>query len=374
MSYFHQMLTAKTYGGANTIALNLAAALRDCGEQSCVWIPGDGLAKAKAEEMRLTMRLYDPQGALTSSRLSSATCNWTLGRRLYSQRPGLIHVHSPHYYRAFLPALKASRLKTVVHVHLEEGREGLRWALKKPPDTIITCARFLTEYVRSVLPERCQDTQRIVAIPNAVDKQRFYPGNKVLSKVRLGVAAQIPLVLMVANLAPHKGQETALHTAAILRKKGITTQFWFVGEERGGKEDYTSRLQALVDDLGLTGHVRFLGQRGDIPELLRAADFFVLPSTAEGLPLSVLEAQASGVPVLAAPTAGIPEVVINERTGFLVAANDPAGYAHHLYDLHRDRALYARVVEKAYAAVLNEYTWENYVKRVWETYEAVLCD
>jgi len=64
-------------------------------------------------------------------------------------------------------------------------------------------------------------------------------------------------------------------------------------------------LQALCSELGVADQIRFLGHREDIPDLLRAADILLLPSTNEGLPLSVLEAQATKVPVLAAPTAGI---------------------------------------------------------------------
>jgi hypothetical protein len=60
VNHLHQMLAAKSFGGANTIALNLSAALRDRGKQSYVWIPGEGPAKAKAEEMGLAWRLYDP--------------------------------------------------------------------------------------------------------------------------------------------------------------------------------------------------------------------------------------------------------------------------------------------------------------------------
>ena len=363
------MLTAKTYGGANTIALNLAAALRDCGKQSYAWIPGEGPAKAKAEEMKLKMRLYDPTRALASSRLGSALCNWTIARQLVEYRPGLIHVHSPHYYRALLPALKLSQLKTVVHIHLEEEREGLRWALKRPPDMIITCARFLSEYVRSVLPERFQDNQQIVAVPNAVDTKQFFPGDKNAAKVRLGVPGQMALVLMVANLAPHKGQETALRAAAMLRKMDVAAQFWFAGVERGSSQEYTSRLRALVNDLGLSDHVRFLGQREDIPELLRAADFLILPSTAEGLPLSILEAQASGTPVLAAPTAGIPEVVIHGKSGFLVGADDAAGYAHHVCQLLRNQRLYSQTVNHAYTSVVREHTWDAYVERLHGVYQ-----
>ena len=127
------MLAAKSFGAANTIALNLSAALRDRGKQSYVWIPGEGPAKAKAEEMGLAWRLYDPTRALASSRQSSTLSNWTIGRQLYSYRPGLIHVQAPHFYRALLPALKVSRLKTVDSRSFGRGKDQSAMGSQNPP-------------------------------------------------------------------------------------------------------------------------------------------------------------------------------------------------------------------------------------------------
>ena len=118
---------------------------------------------------------------------------------------------------------------------------------------------------------------------------------------------------MVANLAPHKGQDTILRAAAILKERNVNVHFWFAGVERGGRTEFSSILEALAKQLEVVDHVKFLGQRHDIPLLLQAADFFVLPSTSEGLPLSILEAQACGVPVFAAPTAGIPEIITHAQ-------------------------------------------------------------
>lgn len=366
------MLTAKSFGGANTIALNLAAALRDRGKQSYLWIPGEGPAKAKAEEMALTWRLYDPTRALASSRLSSTVSNWTIGRQLYSYHPGLIHVHAPHLYRALLPALKASRLKTVVHVHLEEAQISLRWALKTPPQVIITCARFLVDEVRNALPEHLQCGQSIVAVPNAVDIDKFHPGDKDSAKQKVGAPRNIPLILLVANLAPHKGHETGIRAVRILKERRVNALLWFAGIERSDSLEYTERLKRLCGELGVADRVQFLGQRGDVPELLRAADCVILPSTAEGLPLSILEAQASGTLVLAAPTAGIPEVVIDGKTGFLVPADDPAGYACHLDSLLHNRDLYAQIAKVGRTMVLKEYSWKTYIERVWAIYQDLL--
>src|SRR5262249_48318367 len=153
------------------------------------------------------------------------------------------------------------------------------------------------------------------AVPNTVDTARFFPGDRQEAKAKVG-APPLPLVLMLANLAPHKGQETAVRAVAELKRRGIDVACWLAGEERGGGDAFTVRLRGLIAELGLADRVRLLGFRGDAPELLRAADFFLLPSTHEGLPLTVLEAQASKVPVLASATAGIPEAVQDGETGF----------------------------------------------------------
>jgi glycosyltransferase involved in cell wall biosynthesis len=365
------MLVSKDLGGAGLIALQLAAAMRERVREICVWVPGEGPAAAKAREMGVAWREYDPTRALASSKVRGALCNWQVGQLLRRHRPGLIHIHSPFYYGALSLGLKISQLKSVVHVQIEEEEEGLRWALKQPPNVIITCARFLVEQVRRALPLGYQESQPIIAIPNSIDTIRFRPGDKTTAKARLGVSPQTSLVVMVANLSPHKGQETALKAAAILKEKGVSAQFWFAGMERGGRKEYTSRLQALVNDLGLSGQVEFLGQREDIPELLRAADALILPSLQEGLPLSILEAQASKVPVVAAPTAGVPEVVIHGKTGFLVEANDPSGYAHYLYSLLHNQVLHAHIAEDGYRAIVKGYSWKTFVERVHDVYQAI---
>src|SRR5262249_23704306 len=161
--------------------------------------------------------LYNPERAFTSSKIQGVWYNWKIGRLLRRYHPGVVHVHSPYFYGALSFGIKMSGLKSVVHVHLEESKEDLRWALKNHPAVIITCAQLLKAYVRDVLPECYQDCQQIVAVPNAVDTKRFFPGNKAAAKAKFEISQQIPLVLMIANLAPHKGQVTTLRTAALLK-------------------------------------------------------------------------------------------------------------------------------------------------------------
>jgi glycosyltransferase involved in cell wall biosynthesis len=272
-----------------------------------------------------------------------------------------------------LPGILLAGLRRVAHVQLDEGPDGLRWAFRRPPHLIITCARYLVDPVRRALAAGNRQSQWIEAVPNAVDTRRFSPGDKREAKHRVGAPDGIPLSLMLANLAPHKGQETAIRAVAILRDAGIPLHCWLAGVERGGATAYTDRLRALIAGLGVGDRIRLLGQRDDSERLLRAADFFLLPSTREGLPLSILEAQASGVPVLAAPTAGVPEVVADGETGFLIAADDAPGYARRIESLLDDPELSRRVAGQAHRRTIAEFTWEAHGERIIELYRELLA-
>jgi glycosyltransferase involved in cell wall biosynthesis len=371
MAYFHQMIVSKELGGAGIIAMQFASFLRDKGQKYCVWVPGNGAAFDKAQQLALKSHAYDASCVFSTSKLRAAIGNWKIWRNFRPYRPGLVHIYSPYHYRVFQAGCAMSGLKTVVHVQLQEPEEGLRWAFQRPPDVIVTCARTLVEYVRYTLPKQYQKYQRIIAVPNAIDTERFYPGDKATAKQRVGAPLCSPLVLMVANLAPHKGQETVIRATAILKKAGVEITCWLAGVERQSGGGYTTRLQALCTELGVIDRIRFLGQRDDIPDLLRAADICLLPSTNEGLPLSVLEAQATKVPVLAAPTAGIPEVITDGETGFLIPADDAVGYAHRIASLLNQPEIFCHVREQAYAKAIKEYNWHTYCEAIWMLYQSL---
>jgi glycosyltransferase involved in cell wall biosynthesis len=265
-----------------------------------------------------------------------------------------------------------SGMRRVAHVQIDDGCDVLRWAFRRPPHLIITCAQYLVDPVRRALPRSLQGRQWIEAVPNAVDTRRFSPGDKRDAKERLGAPPATPLVLMLANLAPHKGQETAIRAVAMLKQAGIPLECWLAGVERGGSSTYTAQLNKLIADLGVLDRVQLLGQRNDTDVLLKAADFFMLPSTREGLPLSILEAQATKVPVLAAPTAGVPEVVAEGETGFLIAADDASGYASTIRSLLENPTLYRRVTEQAHKQTISKLSWESHCRRILELYRELL--
>jgi glycosyltransferase involved in cell wall biosynthesis len=369
---YHQFLVSREVGGAALVGLHIADHLRRLRQPSQVWVPGPGPAEQEAGRLGLATADYDGRAILGPSPTRSLWGNWRLARRLRRAGAALVHVHTPVHYAALRWGLRWARVKRVVHVHLETDAEAVGWTVRIPPELIVTCASTFVDRVRQGLPRECQERQRIVAIPNAVDVERFAPGDKQAAKHKVGAPLDRPLVLMLANLAPHKGQETAIRAVALLKQRGAQVACWLAGVERGGSTAFTSRLQTLIAQQGVADRVQLLGQRSDAPDLLRAADFFLLPSTCEGLPLAILEAQASLVPVLAAPTAGIPEVIADGKTGFLIAADNAAAYADRLQTLLVQPQMAHEVARSARDQILASHTWPVYCQRMQDLYQEVL--
>jgi glycosyltransferase involved in cell wall biosynthesis len=366
---YHQLLVSRDLGGAGLLALRLATWLARQGERVRVWVPRQGPASQEVERTGLSWSSYNLEGLKKGGVRQVCAC-LGVAARLTAGR-GLAHVHTPGVYRLLRPALRLAGLQTVVHVQIDPSPEEIRWALREPPDLLLTCARYLIDPIRQALGERGESLW-IEAAPNAVDFERFHPGDSLAVKRRLGAPTDRPLLLMLANLAPHKGQETAVRAVAELKGRGIPVECWLAGVERGGQEGYERRLRSLIEEMGVADRVRLLSFRRDSPDLLRAADFLLLPSTHEGLPLSVLEAQASKTVVLAAPTAGTPEAVRDGETGLLLGADDAPAYARGIEQLLRNPGWYHRIAEQALQAVRRDYDITVLCRRIHDLYRQVV--
>jgi len=138
----------------------------------------------------------------------------------------------------------------------------------------------------------------------------------------LGMAPDAPLVSVVANLKPHKGLDVLIASARTVVGELPDVRFLVMGV--GALED---RLRSQIAAAGLREHIRLLGFREDVPRILRASNVFALSSLQEGLPISLLEAMALGIPPVVTAVGGCPEVVTDGVDGVLVRPNDAAGLA-----------------------------------------------
>jgi glycosyltransferase involved in cell wall biosynthesis len=188
---------------------------------------------------------------------------------------------------------------------------------------------------RAAAHEEGWSSRRTVTIHNGIDLARFAPR---------GPVAGGP-VIVVARLRPEKAIDRLIDAVALIRR--VDPGFRL---EIAGDGELDSALREQVERLGLGEAVAFLGDVRDVPERLARASALVLPSHTEGISLTLLEAMATGLPVVATRVGGNPEVVVDGETGLLVPPADPPALAEALLRLRRDpelgRAMGARGRER----------------------------
>jgi glycosyltransferase involved in cell wall biosynthesis len=146
----------------------------------------------------------------------------------------------------------------------------------------------------------------------------------------------VPRLIAVGRLKAPKDFLTLVRALAALPDRAFEAQIVGDGPDR-------EEVAAEIRRLGLEGRVQLAGERSDVPELLAGSDVFVLSSRSEGLPVSVLEAMAAELPVVASDVGGLAELVVDGETGVLVAPGDPTALADALGRLLDDRELRQRL-------------------------------
>lgn len=215
---------------------------------------------------------------------------------------------------------------------------------------------------RAFLEREGVPASSIAVIPNGIDGAKF--GERSLAR-----APKAPRkVITVANLRPEKSHETLIAAAAELAADFPDVQFQIVGDGPRRAE-----LEALVRARALERTVVFLGHREDVPDLLDAADAFVLPSRSEAFPNGAIEAMAAGLPVVASAVGGLLDLIEPNRTGLLVPPGNAAALATALRRLFSEPDLAARLGQAAQTQVRQRYSFERMVASFEELYAAGLA-
>lgn len=268
-------------------------------------------------------------------------------------RPVLWHV------RDFPPTRGAGRL--------------FRHALRSFPDMIIANSAAIAGSLAAI----GASPSRLVVAHNPVDLGRFAPqSDRVEARRRLGLRADAPTIGLVAHLTPWKGHDQFVLIARRVLESIPDAQFVVAGGsiyETDGHDGYHDRLHELVAQLNLSAHVTFLGRRDDVAGVMAALDVLVhCPTAPEPFGRAVAEAMAAGRPVVAARSGGLPEIVADGATGFLVAPGDIDGFAGRVVQLLSDAALARRLGEAGRAHAESAFPVGVHADRVCEVYR-LLC-
>ena len=323
------VLTSMPVGGAETLLVEMVRRLdrkRFLPELCCLKTFGP-LGEVLAAEIPaftgLWRNKYDPRillrlwRLLADRQIDAVVTVGTGGDRMFWGRLAA--------WLGSLPVICSALHSTGLPNHVER----LNRLLAPITDAFVAVARPHGRYLAE--HEGCP-AAKVEVIPNGVDVDRFAPRQADAAlRDTLGLPQAAPVAGIIAALRPEKQHDLFLRAAALVHRQSPQCHYLIVGDGplRAG-------LEALAGELGLTGVVHFLGTRDDVPQLLALLDVFVLTSKMEANPVSILEAMASGKPVVAPRVGSVPETVLDGRTGYLVVPDNADEVAAKILELIAD--------------------------------------
>lgn len=270
-----------------------------------------------------------------------------LRRRLVLRPVDVIHMHSPYVAgvtRLMIRTLPRTARPALVYT------EHNRWPRHSRPTRLLNRATIslddadlsVSADVRDTMPAKIRSRVEVLEHGVVIDELRALTRHRDEVRAELGVQPDEIVFGTVANFRREKAYEVLLEAARVALDSGLPLRFVAVGQ--GPLED---EMRALHAALGLGDRVQLLGYREDAVRVMSAFDVFTLSSRHEGLPVSLMEALALGLPVVATAAGGLPSVIAEGVEGVLVPIDDPAALAAAYVDIARDEPRRRTMAEAA---------------------------
>lgn len=297
---------------------------------------------------------------------------------LKKKRYDIFHWHCPTAVGYQIPVVLATGVRrTILTFHMTRGMPGPPAVSAKLAGVKI-CTRLLSGGVdwiygcsNAVLKSQLASgwpRRRSSVIYNGIDLAPAIEEHRPDATMRrLGIPSDAIVIGCVGALCHVKGQRYLIEALSLLLNRIPSAYLMLVGT--GADLD---ALKDQVERLGCAGAVLFLGERHDVKCLLNVMDVFALPSLAEGLPLALIEAMASGVPVVASNVGGVSEAVKDGEDGLLVPSCNPAALADAIFRVCKDEELTHSMRIKAAQTVATRFHTSRMLKEVSDLYERVL--
>jgi glycosyltransferase involved in cell wall biosynthesis len=366
-AHITHVLSSFEMGGQERVALDLAVAQIRAGYRvtalSLAPLPDGPLATELGAAGAEVARVARPRPGVDPLLIVR------LARWLRRNGVDLAHTHNRFALTYGAPAAWLAGAAVVHTKHGINPRGGARLLAGKLAARCIDAFVAVSPELAAIARRRREvDARRLSVIPNGIDLARFRPDPAARERVRreLGIDAETWVVGTVGRIAVEKNQALLLRAAAPLL--GRRTRLIVAGDG-----PLLASLSELAAALGIAPFVSLLGSRRDVPDVLNALDAFVLCSNTEGLPLVLPEAMATGLPVVSTSVGGIPTVIDEGQSGFLVPVGDEQSLRDRVGRLQADPELSRAVGSRARAAAMARFSAERMRREYLELYERVLA-
>lgn len=351
-------------GGSERLVYNLAKKLdRELFNPSIAWFLGDRILKDFYE---LGIPLYHVPKI---KRFDISTMR-KLGKIIKDNN---IHIINAHHFMSLAYSFYGCKIK---HHRKLIYTEHSEWEIQKLPLSWTKIGSFLLKYtdcavgVNSNIEKLIQrkfktDHTKTITIYNGVDIEEIYSSDKKLTlRKELNISENDKIIGIVANFRKIKNHIFLLKTFKQLLKSYNHVRLLLIGQGfKGDTDNSEQEIRNFIKEEGLGINVSLLGYRSDIPDFLKIMDIFCLTSYKEGLPISLLEAMAAGLPVVGTDVEGIRDVIIPNKNGFLVQINDIEEMKNVLYTLLQDESLRYKFGKESIFMVKKKYALQHCVNR-----------
>jgi glycosyltransferase involved in cell wall biosynthesis len=294
---------------------------------------------------------------------------WRLSRVLKQLAPQIIHAHDPHGVAMAATALSIASpspqpvLVATRRIEFRIAQNSFsKWKYGR-----VDCFVAISDAVRDRLVADGIPRQRTTVVHEGVDVERIVQLPTANVHAVLYLPTHAPIVGNIGALVLQKGQHHLIDAAAIVVRAVPDARFVICGEG-----ELRPALEEQIKRKHLERHVFLAGFRPDVLELLKGFDLFALSSLQEGLCTSLVDAMAASKAAVATRVGGVPEVVADGETGFLVPARDHEALADRIIMLLKDDARRARMGEAALKRARERFTMDRMVEGTLATYERLL--
>jgi glycosyltransferase involved in cell wall biosynthesis len=356
-----QLCSAREIGGGERHLVDLANGLAQRGhEVFAALTPGSPLRKelsALDSSKILELPMRNAMNLSTAMKLAGFA---------REKKIEIVHAHVARDYPLAALVTGRSNARLVLTRHVLFPMNRIHKLTLRRTARVIAVSEAVANALRA---QTIFDPKKITVIHNGIEVDRFANGRELFrnesGKLRVGT---------IGHLAPIKGFDDFIRAAAIVCREREDVEFIIVGEDKSEQRENRTALETLIDDLDLNQRVKLAGWIEDVASMLSTFDLFVSSARTEPFGLSIVEAMAAGVPVVATGSEGAREIIEPNQTGRLVPIGEVQETAKAIIDLLKDRNERERLAQNAQIAARERFSLQQMVAKTEQVYEEVTVE